>query len=1011
NESNKKELTDKAGQLIRNFEWKKDLGHIYNDTIFYNEELQAYVTAVYLIMVADHPSFIGRENPAIFKAITEARFDAKYRNADSSLSFGKDYFMQERNQAIFPEIIAHELAHIHLFKLKFLPIKKIAYLLFFLPYNNKLVRKIVLNLQKSMIHELYADVAGYLLASSTGRNPEKFYDSGIAPYLGKNISDFSEEPEEHAGARVQFNQLINMLRHDRREIDYYKFSEIFNRRLRRNIKKSDLYFKEFFFELSESYLTREGYRAVGEPEDLKNNDIITTQELLDSFRASVFGDEYAGIAPFWEWVYMLPGVSFFAESRLFSKILSKTLLKDKSEEEINNTLRTNRIAKTLDIAGSVVLGVCALSGLGIAGLAAFILTRAIIFSSVPKGYDWKAHWKDKALISVLLFFVPFAVVFASLQFFSLNFIPVIAAGFSLNILLHSVYNKFIAPALSLKKASVFKNLSQEEKQQFVADIIKLKLSSKLNIGVENININAVDNDRYYKKETYAEFFYNGVKLYKDESGKFISDIPKTFLLSLYGLSGSGRETYIETFVKNLIDIYNIEQQESSHKKISDFINGLDGGIADFAVTALLEFAASSAVTVPSFYLVENMSREIYTSSFNLSPVNFDMMYFISKIEEQIKEFDDDIKNLILFQCIEFTGYVLQSQTWLSPALFDGQYGYMQNIVNESYERELSNTKSFDGVFKIMLSNHKEVRMIKTKEAALFEYITIKNNERGSSLIIPDSIVSNFKNIDIASLEDKVYSSYDLEERTASVIRQKSSRGITDRYLIIDCSSTENIAAIAAKIDEYNKSVPEKLKIKEVMLYNADLKDYVLSYKDFTFSTAYVFDFSKFVFDDKNKEKILSLFTNIPAVYSGSDDFVLNYGSRLDNFTKHYLYMLMDIDLIRHGTHHVDMKIAKRIDNAPVQMKTAKEYKDLYDKLIVSLKKYNYFDGAKQIFYKYVTETALRNRGKLDAFIGGNDITASVFNGIIDEYRTLLNFMFYFKWSDRKDMGNKVSENE
>ncbi|MDR1695358.1 MAG: hypothetical protein LBR69_01820 [Endomicrobium sp.] len=1016
NENKKRELTEKARRLIHNFEWRKDLGHIYDGTIFYNEELQAYVTAVYLIMVAEHPGFINRESSDVFKTITKARFDARYRNADSSLSFGKDFFKVPAQQRVFPEIIAHELAHIHLTNLKFSPIKKIAILLIFLP-ENKFTRKLILNLQRAVIHELYADVAGYLLSKSTGRNPENFYNAMLAPFL-KNFPKSTEFTDEHEGARIQFSQLIEMLKHDRRSIDYYKFAGLFDRKLRRNIKNSELYFREFFFDLAESYLTREGYKTVSEPEDLQSNDVITVNELLDSFYASIFGGENAAAAPFWEWVYMLPGVSFFVEKGGFAKILSKTFLRKKSEEEIKGTLKTGKVSKIIDAAGIIAFAGFSLSGLGIAGLAAFALTRAIIFSMAHKGFDWKAHWKDRTLISSLvfsslLFFIPFAVICAPLAFFSINVIPAVAAGLSLNILLHSVYNKYIASSFSLKKASIAAEQSAEEKQSFIAGVIKSKLSGKLGISEEKIEINPAYEIPYGSIGTLAEYFYSAVKLSKAENGNIVSNIPKSFLFALHGLNGAERDEYIETFAENLTALYEIMLKVPADKRdesANALMNALNDNIADFAKTAFLEYAFSSAVTVPSFDEISKLAGYIGKLSFKWSAVNRDLLYFISKSKDLVKNFDGKTRNMLLFQCIEFLGYILQSQTWLSPALYDGQYGFMQDTATAPrYERELAHTGDIDPVFKTILSNHRRTQIIKTKEAALFEYIADRGNRIGSSLILPDSIGEGFKNIDISSLEDKVYSAYILDENeTASLLKQRNSRSITDRYFIIDCSQHGDVAAIAGSIDKYNESVSDKLKIKEVLFYNADLKDYVLSDKKFSFLTAYIFDFPKFVTDENSRESVSDLFTNIPAVYAADDGFVLDFGSRLDNFTIHYLYLLMDRESI---VHTASESAARRRDSAFPDMETAEEYKKLYVRLEESLKKYNFFDGAKKKFYNTVMENLSVNIKRLNYYAEGKYVSARDFNDIIDEYRTFLNFLLYFQWSDRKDRNHMISDAE
>ncbi|MCL2485158.1 MAG: hypothetical protein FWF32_03770 [Endomicrobia bacterium] len=742
--------------------------------------------------------------------------------------------------------------------------------------------------------------------------------------------------------------------------------------------------------------------------DNKVSGNLTEEARKFSLDASVFGNKYAKSAPFWEWIYMIPGISFVADSKLFSKVLSETFFKNKSKQEINYTLKTSTAVKVIDIVGSIVLAVSVLSGVGIAGLAAFIFSRAIIFSMAHKGFDWKKHWKERLMLTGLFSaFTAFPLI--ALQLLSLSavlFIPFIIFG---NIALHSVYNNL---PFKLKASIVEK--SSEEKQIYIANIIKNKLSERLNISKEKIIINTDYEVKYGFVRTLSEAFYSDVNLSVKENDLIALNVPKSFLLAIYETYDSKRDEYIETFVENISVLYEVKQTVPEDKRdeaIISVLNGFNDRVADFARIASLKSSLFAAVTVPSFDEIMKISEDVQKSSFQWSGVNKDLLYVISIMQRLSKDLDDKAKQIILFQCMEFFGYILQSQTWLSPAHYDGQYGFMQDgSMASSYERERAHTSDLDPVFKSIFSNHSKTQIIKTKEAALFEYIIEKGNEKGSSLILPDSIVSDFKNIEIAFLEDKRYSSYLLDENEIdSLLKQQTSRSITDRYFIIDCSDTDNIETVAEKIEEYNKNVQERLKIKEVLFYNADLKDYVLSDKKLSFMTSYIFDFSKFIDERENRTALSGLFTNVPAVYvANHDGFVLDYGSRLDNFTLHYLYLLMDRQSIVHVPNVIS---ADRRDIASPRAETIQEYKDLYDKLSNSLKKYNFFDGAKKIFYTTVMQNISENIKSLNDYINGKPVDTKKFNDIVDEYRTLLNFLFYFQWSDRKDIGNIISDSE
>ena len=361
----KRQLLKEAKNLIRYFSWDEEMSYFVNRAKWaYNARLQSYITAVYMIMSLEHPEFMGNENPRIYEKITGARFDGQYMNANSSLSFGADFFRRKDKQRVFPEIVAHELAHLSLDEIKFYTAEK------FLAYVPFIARKFKRNLQKTAVHELFADTCAYKLSMSSGRDPNWYMSVSLHKYEGKTFLSFSEP---HLAARKQFGDFVNLLKSKGYFLEFRHFSGILKKEIVNNIDNKKISFEKFFFEVARKYLLQKNILVSDGQEDKG----ISLKELRSVCRALVFDINNSA---FWEWVYMLPGVSYLTETGFFANFISGFIMRGKHEElkkEKLGHLRSSKAVKLLDAAGSAVLIISLLTGSAAAAVFAYFLTRAV----------------------------------------------------------------------------------------------------------------------------------------------------------------------------------------------------------------------------------------------------------------------------------------------------------------------------------------------------------------------------------------------------------------------------------------------------------------------------------------------------------------------------------------------------------------------------------------------------------------------------------------------------------
>lgn len=1008
----KRQLLKEAKTLIRYFSWDKEMTYLVNWAKWaYNARLQSYITAVYMIMSLEHPEFMGHENPRIYEKIIGARFDGQYMNANSSLSFGADFFRKKDIQRVFPEIVAHELAHLSLDEIKFYTAEK------FLAYVPFIPRKFKRNLQKTAVHELFADTCAYKLSMSSGRDPNWYMSVSLHKYEGKTFLSFSEP---HLAARKQFGDFVNLLKSKGYLLEFQHFSDILKKEIVNNIDNKKISFEKFFFEVARKYLLQKNILAVDGQED----EGISLKELRSVCKALVFDISNSA---FWEWVYMLPGVSYLTETGFFTNFISGFIMRGKHEElkkEKLGHLRSAKAVKLLDMAGSAVLIISLLTGTAAAAVFAYFLTRAVIFSYAHKDYSWEKNRSAKLRLAgmLLAFSFPAIIVLAFGGFGFSGIALSLAAGIPGNIFLHTLYNKYRTKIGILKnfpKADIVDDFKAGDPgcvyadssaaliaERFVAKygvfgkehderiapadkrvtgFLKEKLGEKFNAAPGDIGfaVTAFSSERDILED-------RDVPLYSFEEigGKYLLRVDR-YLFELF----SKEELTAEKFV-SLLDIAPVKSAETAQSALHKAML--------FEVKGHL---LKKRLRIPKLYEMKNMASEMTGSEYAFSEINHYLLSYLAGLKDS--SVPEAHKQLIEFQLFEMLGYILQSQSWLSPALSNMQYGYLQKETmpswRDSYERQLANTDRFERIFDKILARHYYSKIVKSKEAALFEYFR-KKADPSASFIIPQTIADLYKNINIAGSKSRVYdfigSAADLEN-----MLKDAQKGKTGIYLIIDCFAAADgeLEAIADIIDRYNLSAASRRRVKETVFYNAKPQDYYIAMKDRRFESVFIFDLSSFA-DSAQAGMLSKLFTSMPAVYAADYDFTADYGSRVDNFTLQYLHMLMFPESLKLFEKKKDSVKELRYNIKPSSGRISESIL-LYQDLAARLEEMDFFDGVREI----AVNAALKDVKKCLRILKDKKSSARKLNAAVDEYRTLLNYLFYFRWSDMKDIGADVNE--
>ncbi|MDR1195404.1 MAG: hypothetical protein LBL00_02900 [Endomicrobium sp.] len=982
-----KELLAGAKKLIRDFSWNKDFSHIDAAKWLYNGEFQSYIAAVYMIMASEHSEFTGKEDHTIYKEITEARFEAKYDNANASLSFGKDLFKSEEMQEIFPEIVAHELAHICLDKtgIKLLRLRGLLILLFFLPKEYKVY------MQKVAIGELYADIAASVMSLSLGRDHVEYMNVMSKMYEAKTFSAFSEP---HDAARKQFANFVNLLRENGLQMDLDVFAEVYKAEVMKNIKNNKVKFEELLFKTASEYLSRVGVILDYDDAASAQNGHISVHDLRDIFKPLVINVNNSAL---WEWVYMLPGVTYITRSKFFTGFLFNVIFKGKSNELRNEKikrLRSNRFMRLFDIAGSAVFITSLLSGGGISSLLAYYFTRAVIFAYAHKQYDLRKNFKDKLKLAIVFitFSLPAICILVSGGFGINSIVLSLAIGIPSNFFLHNLYNKYKSKIKKLKNFPVAAILGHDGigysggyERPYGANGDHKEHIEKLKAAIAR-RFNVLPKDIIVDIMVREDMLYSFEKITGRQSTSYVLEIDE-YLMEFMAEN--------EKFAAEFADNVEVETDAKDENKSEEFRN-----VTAFAVKQY--FLISKRLRIPQLKDLSYIAEQMYDFGYDFSVINRGLLQYIA----QNLNLSDDYKHkeLIKLQVFELLGYILQSQTWLSPSGMNMQYGYLQKeTMPDRYERQLANTDVFEIVFNSVFALHNYSHFVKSKEAALYEYFRKRGNIT-SSFAVPETLSGQFDVLKIADSKSKIYSVSGTENFKRAL--NDAPEGIPARYVIIDCSKTGDLGTIAEIINEYNRHVSADKSIKEVMFYNAKPDDYRLAMNDNDFESEFIFDISSFA-DAEQSDILTKMFTKVPAVYVTNDEVMLDYGSRIDNFSLQYLYMLFFRDeSFRLQSKQKDSVRLKRFSVKPSDERieeTSRYYKDL----ISEFGKLDFFDGMK----KFAVQAALMDASRCLKILNDKKSSASDLNYVIEEYRTLLNYLFYFKWSYVKDSGFAITGKE
>ena len=722
------------------------------------------------------------------------------------------------------------------------------------------------------------------------------------------------------------------------------------------------------------------------------------------YAGSIFGSKYAR----WEWVYMLPGVSFFTVTKWFASVLLKTVLRGKSDKfktkKIESFKFESGLRKTLDIAGILMF---ALSP-GITGLAVYIVTRALLFSSAHTLYGWKEDLKEKMILAgvYIIFSLPAILPFVLGGFTFTSLLLSLIIGIPANAAIHTLYNKLFPnlPALIFSPHTNFdKRKKFAEKNNMPIQYVQFK-DGYFYAVQSNDHVNRVYKDiiaqikRELAKKAGVSFqdiiVSHGIN--KGYSKKNILDMASVELYSYKKFPNVKNEAYFLDIDPRFLDFL------SENKDFErEFLDNLDHmpGTAEYTplhIKAVFEFKTyllKKQLTIPSAADMKLMAENMLNSNYNFDTVNTKILKALKGL--QYFENNDFIK----YQFLEFLGYVIQSQTWLSPANANTQFGYLQRgstPATASYERELANFEKFEKILEKMFL--KNAAFVKSKEAAFYEYIR-KTSDASSSFILPKSLLARFTSIEPVSSDRHYYS--DSEENFMEILERTSPGKDYSRYLVIDCSKTDNVQTAINTVNEYNKTAKPSSIIKKIMFYDAKPEHYPLITGESGYETEFIFDFPSFL-DFRNAGIIPMLFTETPAVYVSNNLIVTDYGSRFNNFTLQYLHILLSGIQSENLIDFQDDK--KRYSSMPSHERI-KEYSVYYADLIFEFKQIRYLDGIRNDFMKILLEHAKNNAG----IISNAESSAQELNRVIDEYRTLLNYSLYFKWSDIKYLNYKLSD--
>lgn len=1002
-----KKLAGEAAVLLKDFNISRFVESRKNNKWLFNEEMKVYVSAVYLVLSSNYGNYITFDNEAEFykDVLENTRMSPSYNNADNSLLFGKKYVINEKYNEDFLMTAAHEIGHKYLSSIGFDGL---------LPTKNA-------------IHEFYADIASVLLNVKLGKDREALFND-----IFKGLKFDEKIGEEHDTARSQLLLIKDLFAaRGSRAADWLAFSDALNENVKSNISVRPITFSLFMKNVMAGYAAKRGIKTnMSFP--VKKGFILTENLLKRMFSAgsistaSVLGNEYSKNAPFWEWVYMLPGVSFLTQNRFFSKFIADAAMKGKSEELKKaklERLRSSRAIRLLDITGSAIFISSLLFGGGIFAVSVYFLTRAVIFSYAHKDYSWKESRSEKLKLSAvfLAFSLP-AILVLTLGGFGISAIAAsIVIGIPSNFILHGLYNKYKSKIPILRnfpKADVLEDFYNNlNAGNAVVNYSELSIPAAEYIKRHNIFSKGYD-DRVNPANRQAvdelkERLSDRFGVLPDDiavmSMNLLSsrDILNTVNVALYSFDEVDGRYLLRTdahlieflredqvFAEKFAELLEIDPVESG-KTINTEIHKM-------TALEIKLYALRKRLQIPGLQTMKSYAQEMIDSEYNFSGINHILLDYISHVNLP-SGFAH--KKLIEFQIFELLGYILQSQTWLSPASINMQYGYFQkevmNAERDSYERQLSNTDKFEMMFDKVFSNHNYSFLIKSKEAALFEYFK-KRLVLSASFLIPETLSDKYKSFNITDISSNVYT-FSGAENFRSFLGSALISGLI-KYMVIDCSHEEDINEIADIIDEYNNRVPPKRKIKEVMFYNARPDHYGIEMIERSFKSEFIFDFASFMDNDKS-ERISKLFTKVPAVYVVNDTFVTDYGSRLDNFSLQYLYMLLfpeslSLNFTADAAHKSRLSIRPSDERISEGIRRLEYLKSEFEKL-------DFFDGIRKV----AVIAALRDAEESIKILENEKSAPANLNFALDEYRTLLNYMLYFKWTDKKESVFGVSEKE
>ena len=250
-----------------------------------------------------------------------------------------------------------------------------------------------------------------------------------------------------------------------------------------------------------------------------------------------------------------------------------------------------------------------------------------------------------------------------------------------------------------------------------AGLLKEKLGEKFNVAPGDIGfaVTAFSSEKDILKNRDVSLYS-----FEETGGKYLLGVDR-HLFELF----SKEELTAEKFV-SLLDISPAKSRKTARSALHKEML--------FAVKGHL---LKKRLRIPKLYEMKNMASKMLASEYAFSGINHYLLSYLAGLKDS--SVPEAHKQLIEFQLFEMLGYILQSQAWLSPAQFNMQYGYLQKETmpsgRDSYERQLANTDRFERIFDKIFTRHYYSKIVKSKEAALFEYFREKDGP-SAYFIIP-----------------------------------------------------------------------------------------------------------------------------------------------------------------------------------------------------------------------------------------------------------------------------------